>query len=119
MAGEVGSIKLARAGSPCNRKTTANSLAIAPLRRVRYCGPMNGPNVREAFEMVASICDARRTAGRMLVALDFDGTLASIVPNPNEAALIDGAAPVLERLAERDDTVVAVITGRGIEDARR
>ena len=69
--------------------------------------------------MVAAICEARRAAGRLLLALDFDGTLAAIVPDPSQAALIEGAAPVLDRLAARDDTTLAVITGRAIVDARR
>ncbi len=54
----------------------------------------------------------------MLVALDFDGTLAPIVERPEDAALPAGARPVLERLVARPDTDVAIVSGRGLEDVR-
>lgn len=43
--------------------------------------------------------------------LDFDGTLAPIVEDPERSALPPGAAPVLERLARRL-AVVALLSGR-------
>ncbi|WBB64038.1 trehalose-phosphatase [Streptomyces sp. WMMC500] len=46
-----------------------------------------------------------------LVAFDFDGTLAPIVPDPDAARAHPGAVPALARLAPRVGTV-AVITGR-------
>jgi trehalose 6-phosphate phosphatase len=46
-----------------------------------------------------------------LIGLDYDGTLAPIVPDPNEARARSGAAPALRRLTARIGTV-AVITGR-------
>ncbi|MFW6695289.1 trehalose-phosphatase [Streptomyces sp. MAR4 CNX-425] len=46
-----------------------------------------------------------------LVAFDFDGTLAPIVPDPDSARAHPGAVPALSRLAPRVGTV-AVITGR-------
>lgn len=54
----------------------------------------------------------------MLVALDFDGTLSPIVPRPGDAALLAGVEGPLRRLAEREDTVVAVVSGRGLGDVR-
>jgi trehalose-phosphatase len=54
----------------------------------------------------------------MLVALDFDGTLSPIVPRPGEAALLEGLEAPLRRLADREDTVVAVVSGRGLADVR-
>ncbi|MBH1936087.1 trehalose-phosphatase [Streptomyces sp. AV19] len=48
---------------------------------------------------------------RAVVALDFDGTLAEIVPDPERARAHPGAVPVLSRLAPRLASV-AVITGR-------
>lgn len=47
--------------------------------------------------------------------LDFDGTLAPIVPHPEDARLIDGAAEVVARLRERLG-LVAFISGRGLAD---
>lgn len=46
-----------------------------------------------------------------VIALDFDGTLAPIVDNPEQARALPGAAPALTRLARHLGTV-AVLTGR-------
>ena len=48
---------------------------------------------------------------RAVVALDFDGTLAPIVPDPEQARAHPGAAPALARLAPHL-AAAAVITGR-------
>lgn len=50
-------------------------------------------------------------AGRSVVALDFDGTLAPIVDDPEAARAHPGAVPALRRLAPEVDAIV-VITGR-------
>lgn len=60
----------------------------------------------------------RQDAGRLLLALDFDGTLAPIVPRPEDATILPAALAVLERLSQRDDTLVALVSGRGLEDLR-
>jgi len=49
--------------------------------------------------------------GEALVALDFDGTLSPIVPDPDDARAHPDVPPVLERLAEAG-VRVAVVTGR-------
>ncbi|MFJ5777527.1 trehalose-phosphatase [Streptomyces sp. NPDC093094] len=49
--------------------------------------------------------------GRAVIALDFDGTLAPIVPDPDQARAHPGAVPALSRLAPRVASV-AVVTGR-------
>ena len=54
----------------------------------------------------------------MLLALDFDGTLAPIVPVPDEATLLPGARAAIGRLLERDDMLVAIVSGRALADAR-
>jgi trehalose 6-phosphate phosphatase len=48
---------------------------------------------------------------RAVVALDFDGTLAPIVPDPEQARAHPGAVPALARLAPHV-AAVAVVTGR-------
>ncbi|MET9292030.1 trehalose-phosphatase [Streptomyces sp. NPDC003077] len=48
---------------------------------------------------------------RAVIALDFDGTLAAIVPDPEKARAYPGAVPALARLAPRLCSV-AVVTGR-------
>ncbi|MET9829505.1 trehalose-phosphatase [Streptomyces sp. NPDC006385] len=56
--------------------------------------------------------------GRALVALDFDGTLAAIVPDPERARAHPDAVPALAALAPKV-AAVAVITGRPAEVAVR
>lgn len=55
----------------------------------------------------------------MLIALDFDGTLAPIVPLPEQAMLPAETRVAIETLADRRDTRVAVVSGRGLEDVTR
>jgi trehalose 6-phosphate phosphatase len=55
---------------------------------------------------------------RAVVALDFDGTLAPIVPDPEQARALPAAAPALARLAPRL-AAAAVITGRPAQVAVR
>lgn len=74
--------------------------------------------IPNALELVAEWRRERERAGRILVALDFDGTLAPIVPDPAAAALPPETRAALERLARRDDTVVAIISGRALPDIK-
>ena len=69
-----------------------------------------------ASEKVPGWLRARELAGRMLVALDFDGTLTPIVDRPDAVAMPEAGAAALERLAARRDTLVAVVSGRGLAD---
>lgn len=52
---------------------------------------------------------------RLLVALDFDGTLAPLVDRPEDARATDRARAAIERLATADDTRVAIVSGRALE----
>ncbi|MER5760919.1 trehalose-phosphatase [Streptomyces sp. NPDC002082] len=52
-----------------------------------------------------------RTPRRSVVALDFDGTLADIVPDPDQARAHPGAVPALATLAPEVGSI-AVVTGR-------
>ncbi len=56
-------------------------------------------------------------ASNVLLAFDYDGTLAPIVERPDAARLPDDVQSCLAGLARR--TEVAIITGRGVDDARR
>lgn len=55
----------------------------------------------------------------LLLMLDIDGTLCEIVRRPEDARVPDGARDVLQRLADREDVHVALVTGRSARDARR
>ena len=59
---------------------------------------------------------AQLVLGKPLLAFDFDGTIAPIVPRPEWARVPDALAEVHGKLAERFP--VAIITGRKIDDVR-
>lgn len=52
----------------------------------------------------------------LLVACDYDGTLAPIIDNPDEARPIRESVAALRQLAAMPDTHVAVISGRALRD---
>ena len=54
-------------------------------------------------------------AERLLVALDFDGTLAPLVDRPEDARATARARAAIERLAASDDTRVAIVSGRALD----
>ena len=56
------------------------------------------------------------SANHLLIASDFDGTLAEIVEDPDLAAPLARSKRALESLAELDGTTVAVISGRRRSD---
>lgn len=58
--------------------------------------------------MIATVAHA----GHLLVACDFDGTLAPIVDDPDQAAALPRSLAALARLAGRTDTTVAIVSGR-------
>lgn len=76
------------------------------------------PDIPHARDRVPDLLELRSRAGRMLVALDFDGTLSPIVERPEDAALFEGLAGPLRDLVARTDTVAAIVSGRGLEDVR-
>lgn len=63
----------------------------------------------------SALADAVRTM-RLLVLMDFDGTLSEIAEHPDAARPIPGALESLCRLAACDRTSVAVISGRARND---
>jgi trehalose-phosphatase len=56
---------------------------------------------------------------RVLIALDFDGCLAPIVPDPEDARPLPGAQAALHRLAALPGTTLALVSGRTLETLRR
>lgn len=59
------------------------------------------------------------SADRLLVMLDFDGTLAPIVPRPEDARIPPATRETLEELARSEQVVLAFVSGREISDVRR
>lgn len=62
----------------------------------------------------AALAEAAQ-ADRLLVALDFDGTLAPLVDDPADSRALPGAIDAIRDLITLPRTVVAVISGRGLE----
>ncbi|CAJ1579225.1 trehalose-phosphatase [[Mycobacterium] wendilense] len=65
---------------------------------------------------------ALRAAARtphLLVACDFDGTMAPIVNHPPDARPLPTAAAALQELATLPDTTAALISGRALADLAR
>ncbi|MFF3322180.1 trehalose-phosphatase [Streptomyces sp. NPDC002889] len=73
-----------------------------------YAHPLPTPSTPAGRDGLAALL-ARPT--RAVIALDFDGTLAEIVPDPEQARAHPGAVPALAALAPRVASV-AVVTGR-------
>lgn len=57
-------------------------------------------------------------ADRLLLMLDFDGTLAPIVARPSDARIPDSALPALRKLQHSPDVNLAIVSGRGARDVR-
>jgi trehalose-phosphatase len=72
--------------------------------------------IPHAEDRIAEWIAARAGAGRMLLALDFDGTLAPLVAQPDAAAILPAARTAVAALADRSDTLVAIVSGRGLSD---
>ncbi|HEX8691726.1 MAG TPA: trehalose-phosphatase [Longimicrobium sp.] len=71
-----------------------------------------------ALERVPRWADAWRRTGRLVLLLDFDGTLAPIVDRPELAAMPGATRRALERLMAMPGVEVAVVSGRGLADVR-
>lgn len=68
-------------------------------------------------DLETALSAAARTP-RLLVASDFDGTLAPIVNNPADARPLPGAAEALIALAALPSTAAALISGRALATLR-
>ncbi|MDM7855405.1 trehalose-phosphatase [Cellulomonas alba] len=64
---------------------------------------------------LASTLDRISRVRPLLVALDFDGTLAPLVDDPSTSRMVDGAHDVLAALAG-DGVAVALVSGRAMND---
>ncbi|NYE96304.1 trehalose 6-phosphate phosphatase [Psychromicrobium silvestre] len=55
---------------------------------------------------------------RLLIALDFDGTLSPLVPRAEDARPLPASAAAFAELAELPDTITALISGRALDSLR-
>ena len=72
-------------------------------------------HVLEDVELVAGL-DRLATAPQLLVACDYDGTIAPIVDDPMKALPLRDTSVALRGLANLPQTEVAVISGRSLRD---
>lgn len=71
-----------------------------------------------AVERVPGWAEGWRGTGRLVLLLDFDGTLAPIVERPELAAMPEATRAALDRLRALPGVEVAVVSGRGLADVR-
>ena len=57
-------------------------------------------------------------ADRLLLACDFDGTLAPIASRPEDARILPESAEALSKLADLPSCSVAIVSGRALADVR-
>ncbi|WP_433716010.1 trehalose-phosphatase [Nocardia sp. CA-084685] len=67
----------------------------------------------ESWPRISALLDTENVA----VLMDFDGTVAEIVPDPDTATLVEGAAAAITALA--DVCPVAIVSGRDLTDLRK
>ena len=71
-----------------------------------------------ALERVPAWAGAWRDTGRLVLLLDYDGTLAPIVERPELAVMPEETRRALERLRALPGVEAAVVSGRGLADVR-
>lgn len=74
---------------------------------------------RELSEHIAEIQMVVSEGRPLALLLDFDGTLAPIADNPEQVELPERTRTLLTRLASAPKTVVAIVSGRSLEDLRQ
>jgi trehalose-phosphatase len=72
-----------------------------------------------ATDAVLDEIEQRLRGEPLVLLLDIDGTLCDIVPVPEDARVSDATRTLLERLDRLPNTHVVLVTGRGVDDARR
>lgn len=68
-------------------------------------------DVRSAVARIAA-------SDRLLVALDFDGTLAPLSDDPMSVRMLPTARPAVAAVLDAPDTIVAFVSGRSLVDLR-
>jgi trehalose 6-phosphate phosphatase len=74
------------------------------------------PMLKPLMQFLPEVDDRIQSANRIALFLDFDGTLAPIVPDPSTAELSPVVREALQRVVERESIVTTIISGRAVED---
>ena len=72
-----------------------------------------------AHEALVGLAGALRSGRSVLLALDFDGTLAPLVDDPAQSRALPQAADALDRLSRVHGLRLAVVSGRALDDLTR
>jgi trehalose-phosphatase len=103
-----------RSGEPEVFATQGADVVVSDLSEVEVAvtrRPLSKvPTAMDRWDPVAALLEGRR----VVVFLDFDGTLAPIVDDPEAAAAPPATREALERLARA--CTVAIVSGRGLDD---
>ncbi|WP_254544427.1 trehalose-phosphatase [Halomarina pelagica] len=78
----------------------------------------SGPQVPSLWDVADAVADRLADADGLLLCLDFDGTLAPIVPRPEEAAIPATTRKRVRALDALDGVRIAVVSGRALTDVR-
>ncbi|NNH68811.1 trehalose-phosphatase [Nocardia uniformis] len=109
-------IGIDRAGDGERLRVRGANIVVADLAGTRVHNSFRRmseiPDALDSWSHIGDLLDTEKTA----ILLDFDGTLADIVPNPADARLVEGAAEALTDLATRCQ--VAMVSGRDLEELR-
>ncbi len=146
MAGAAETMREALIVNPLNREGMAEELHRAltmeePERRSRMVALQRREREQNVYRWVDGLLAAARRAAvklapvtdddfnlwlgrfvadhRLVLFLDYDGTLTPLRRHPSEAVLSPGMRSALEAVAARADTDVAVVSGRALDDIER
>ncbi|WP_327098148.1 trehalose-phosphatase [Nocardia vinacea] len=110
-------IGIDRTGHADQLRAHGADVVVADLAEVRVRAGFRRmselPGALESWPRISTLLDTANVA----VLMDFDGTLAQIVPDPDAAALVEGAAAAITELA--GICPVAIISGRDLTDLRK
>jgi trehalose 6-phosphate phosphatase len=70
------------------------------------------------LETLSELAPRIAAAGHVFLFLDFDGTLAPIVEDPDQARMPAATREILRTLAARENVSVGIISGRALSDVR-
>ena len=74
--------------------------------------------MREATRIGSWLADWLADGGHLLLLMDYDGTLTSIVPSPDEALLPGAVRDDLQALTRAPRIHVGIVSGRDLVDLR-
>ncbi len=98
--------------SPVSRKNKSGRVVPSPMSGLVDSARMTEPIAPE----IKAKLQALSQVPQLLVACDFDGTLAPLVDNPMEAKPLRESSTAIRTLAELANTSVTIVSGRSLRD---